>query len=187
MRCSSPPTASARIIRSRASEPRAEHAFLQAHLCYAQGERRRALFPCGFDMRLVAPCVETEVLSPAAARPRTEGESAGPLLTLDAPGLDGEGLSRLLHLGHAVLLEPLTPGSSCSRKTGAFPGLWRLPPPPGRRTAARGSPPAPQARMARRSMLTQFNKATVMPRHLSEVMLAYASWKKDRRRGLNPG
>ena len=245
--------------------------FLQANLSYAQGERQRALFPRGLraHMRLVTPCVDTEVFSPAAAGPWTEGESQGPLLTLYAAGLDGEALSRLLLLGHAVLRElpdcrvvMLTENGRLSEAlvaaSAAWPAEYRqrfsacaslpftryrdllaasslvvcaangeageramrecmscetlLMAPAGAAGFLRpgvnmlerpgdsplesvlaalgqhGRPdPAPQVRMARRNMLAQFSEATVVPRHLAEVMQAYASWKKERRRGRELG
>lgn len=82
--------------------------FLQANLCFAQSERQRCLFPRQLreSIQLVAPCVDTEVFSRAAARPWFEEAASGGdtrLLTLDATGLDGDALASLLRLGHAVL------------------------------------------------------------------------------------
>ncbi|MDE7371937.1 MAG: hypothetical protein K2N07_09420, partial [Desulfovibrio sp.] len=81
--------------------------FLQADLCFAMSERQRRLFPSPLreSLRLAPPCVDTELFSRAAARPWFEGAEApdGPLLTLDATGLDGAPLAALLRLAHAVL------------------------------------------------------------------------------------
>ncbi|MDE5878806.1 MAG: hypothetical protein K2G99_02080 [Desulfovibrio sp.] len=40
--------------------------------------------------------------------------------------------------------------------------------------------PTPQGRMARRNVLAHFSEATVVPRHLAEVMRACAAWQKER-------
>lgn len=82
--------------------------FLQAGLCFAFSERQRRLFPPQLRgaMRLLAPCVDTEVFSRAAARPwfdEAAQAEAPPLLTLDATALEGQPLARLLRLGHDVL------------------------------------------------------------------------------------
>ncbi|MDE7242286.1 MAG: hypothetical protein K2N62_10520, partial [Desulfovibrio sp.] len=42
--------------------------------------------------------------------------------------------------------------------------------------------PSPQGRTARRNVLAHFSEATVMPRHLAEVMQARAAWKQERDR-----
>ncbi|MBD5625921.1 MAG: hypothetical protein HDQ90_00145 [Desulfovibrio sp.] len=81
---------------------------LQADVRFALSERQRRLFPGPLreSLRLTEPCVDTELFSRAAARPWFEGVQApadGPLLTLDATGLDGAPLATLLRLAHAVL------------------------------------------------------------------------------------
>ena len=84
--------------------------FSQVDLCFALSEQTRSLFPRPLQqvIRLTAPCVDTETFSRAAARPWFDAAApgdaaAGPLLTLDATGLEGAPLARLLRLGHAVL------------------------------------------------------------------------------------
>lgn len=42
--------------------------------------------------------------------------------------------------------------------------------------------PSPQGRTARRNVLAHFSEATVMPRHLTEVMQAWRAWKQERDR-----
>ncbi|WP_165078126.1 MULTISPECIES: hypothetical protein [unclassified Desulfovibrio] len=42
--------------------------------------------------------------------------------------------------------------------------------------------PTPQGRMARRNVLAHFSEATVAPRHLDEVMQAWAAWAKQHRK-----
>lgn len=42
--------------------------------------------------------------------------------------------------------------------------------------------PSPQGRTARRNVLAHFSEATVMPRHLAEVMQAWAAWRQERDR-----
>lgn len=248
--------------------------FLQADLCFAWSERQRHLFPRQLrgDIHLVAPSVDTEVFSRAAAQPWLEGDAAGNgggagrLLTLDATGLDGDALAALLRLGHAVLrelpdchvvmltengrlreaLEAATTSwrGGCRQRFAAYnslpferyrdllaasslvvspghgdaaeramlecmsceallmarpatanflrPGvnMLELPDDPlaavlaalesRPRDGAAAREPAPQARMARRNVLTHFSEAIVVPRHLAEVMRALAAWKKER-------
>ena len=81
--------------------------FSYADLCFAMSNRQRSCFPHPLQqvIRLMPPCVDTEVFSCAAAKPWFVGPLAdAPLLTLDATGLDGAPLAALLRLGHAVLL-----------------------------------------------------------------------------------
>lgn len=42
--------------------------------------------------------------------------------------------------------------------------------------------PSPQGRAARRNVLAHFSEATVMPRHLAEVMQAWTAWRQERDR-----
>lgn len=44
----------------------------------------------------------------------------------------------------------------------------------------RDGAPTPQGRSARRTVLAHFSEAVVAPRHLAEVMRAWAAWKKER-------
>lgn len=243
--------------------------FLQAHVRFAWSERQRRLLPAPLreDVRLVAPCVDAEVFSRAAAQPWFEGGAGGRLLTIDATGLEGAPLSALLRLGHAVLralpdchVVLLTENSRLREALAGAAALWAdgcaprfaacvslpfgryrdllaasaLMVCPGQGDAAeramlecmscetllmarpeaanflrpgvnmlelpaheplaavlaalearpRGvaaqQEPAPQARMARRNVLAHFSEAAVVPRHLAEVMRAYAAWAKER-------
>lgn len=244
--------------------------FLQAGLCFAWSERQRRLFPRQLrgEIHLVAPCVDTEVFSRAAAQPWLEGDAAGGgrLLTLDATGLEGDALAALLRMGYAILralpdchvvmltengrlreaLEAaaaswpagcrkrfaaynslpferyrdllaasalvVSPGHgdaaeramlecmSCETLLMARPGaasflrpgvnMLALPEDPlaavlavlesRPRDGAAAQEPGPRARMARRDVLAQFSEAVVAPRHLAEVMRAWAAWKKER-------
>ena len=43
-----------------------------------------------------------------------------------------------------------------------------------------GGAPDPLARMARRNVLAHYSEAVAVPRHLSQVMRAFAAWKKER-------
>lgn len=51
-----------------------------------------------------------------------------------------------------------------------------------RGSGAEAPGPSPQGRTARRNVLAHFSEATVMPRHLAEVMQAWTAWKQERDR-----
>lgn len=239
--------------------------FLQGNLCYAFSEEERRLFAPQLQggIRLVPPCVDTDLFSRKAAEP-WPGE-AGPLLTLNAIGVDGRPLAELLKSVHAalralpqcraaVLTENRGRSESIALAAGAWGGACRnrlevydaLPflryrdllaasslvvcpgsgeaqsrgmlqamscetllmarpdvanflrpgvnmlgltagdPADAVLAALQGIPPGgtptPQARMARRNVLAHFSEASVVPRHLDEVMLAWTAWAKQTRK-----
>ena len=82
---------------------------LQGNLRFAFSEEERRLFPRALReaIRLVPPCVDTDVFSRAAAAPWPDGEEGegALLLTLNAIGSDGRALAGLLAVARAALRE----------------------------------------------------------------------------------
>lgn len=239
--------------------------FLQGNLCYAFSEEERQLFAPQLQggIRIVPPCVDTELFSCEAAEPWAPGER-GPLLTLNAIGIEGRPLAALLKTAHAALralpqcrVVMLTENRGRSESLARAADTWEeacrsrlevhdalpflryrnllasssLVVCPGNGEAARRSmlqcmscetllmapsdaanflrpgvnmlglpaddfadavlaalreipadgAPTAQGRMARRNVLAHFSEATVVPRHLDEVMPAWAAWAKQNR------
>ena len=77
--------------------------FLQGNLCYAFSEEERRLFAPQLQggIRLVPPCVDTELFSKKAAEPWPG--NGRPLLTLNAIGIEGPSLAELLKTAHLAL------------------------------------------------------------------------------------
>ena len=77
--------------------------FLQGDLCYAFSEEERQFFAPRLqgDIRIVPPCVDTNLFSRQAAGP-WPGNGA-PLLTLNAIGIEGTPLAELIKTAHAAL------------------------------------------------------------------------------------